>query len=97
MKKDKIMEMDFRDDPSVYPMKRRDFLKIFGGGIIISCSISGLLASAKEISKRDDEPKDYNAFLKIFFMHLFPNILSTHKIPNSILPVIPENIYFLIN
>jgi len=39
MKKDKYLELDFKDNPAAFEMDRRDFLKRMGGGLLITFSL----------------------------------------------------------
>ena len=65
MKPDENMELDFSDGTSGFPMDRRDFLKIAGGGIFVLFTIGDLSLFAQERQFRPSLPTDFNAFLRI--------------------------------
>jgi isoquinoline 1-oxidoreductase len=65
MKKDEYLELDFTDTKTRFPINRRQFLKIFGGGILIFFTV-GDFADAQERGGRGNQlPSDFNAFLRI--------------------------------
>jgi nicotinate dehydrogenase subunit B len=64
MIEDKIMEIDFKDTPTDFPLDRRDFLKLTGAGIVILFSWGDLKVFAQERQGRG-LPSDFNAFLRI--------------------------------
>ena len=64
MIEDKIMEMDFKDTPTDFPLDRRDFLKLTGAGIVILFSWGDLKIFSQERQGRG-LPSDFNAFLRI--------------------------------
>jgi hypothetical protein len=39
MKKDDYMDLDFSDIEAYFPLHRREFIKLFGGGIVILVSL----------------------------------------------------------
>jgi nicotinate dehydrogenase subunit B len=65
MKKDDYLDMDFYDLSPAFPLSRREFLKLMGGGIIILFTVGDPLFL--EAQRRRDQrlPEDFNAFLKI--------------------------------
>jgi nicotinate dehydrogenase subunit B len=65
MKKDNYLDLDFTDNLIDYPVNRREFLKIAGGGIFIFMMIGEIPLSAQERRGRHPLPTDFNAFLKI--------------------------------
>lgn len=65
MNKDNYLELNFTDKLMNYPVSRRDFLKITGGGIFIFMTIGDLSVLAQERPGRPPMPTDFNAFLRI--------------------------------
>ncbi len=65
MNKDHYLELNFTDKLMNYPVSRRDFLKITGGGIFIFMTIGDLSVLAQERPGRPPMPTDFNAFLRI--------------------------------
>ena len=68
MKKGDYMDLDFSDIEAHFPLDRREFLKLFGGGIIIFFSYGDAEALLQETRRRrfrPELPEDFNAFLKI--------------------------------
>ncbi len=67
MKKDEYMDLDFTDIKVNFPLNRRDFLKLLGGGIVILFSPfdSAALQEAQRRGFRQRAPEDFNAFLRI--------------------------------
>lgn len=68
MKEDEYMDLDFSDIKIHFPLNRREFLKLFGGGIIIFFSFGDSAALEQEARRRGFRqrvPTDFNAFLKI--------------------------------
>ncbi|MGD2295446.1 MAG: molybdopterin-dependent oxidoreductase [Candidatus Aminicenantes bacterium] len=64
MKKEDYLDLDFRDTDQGWPLKRRDFLKLMGGGIVILFTVGDpLLLEAQR--RRQPLPEDFNAFLRI--------------------------------
>ncbi len=65
MKKDDYLKLDFYDINHVFPLSRREFLKLTGGGIIILFTLGDSLFL--EAQRRPDQrlPEDFNAFLRI--------------------------------
>ena len=58
------MELNFKDIQDFFPLERRDFLKLFGGGIVIFISMGqGLTRGGQR--RRPSLPSDFNAFLHI--------------------------------
>ena len=66
MKDDKYLELDFKDRSSEFPLDRRAFLKIAGGGIFILFTVGNTLVFSQEgRGSRQNLPSDFNAFLRI--------------------------------
>ncbi|MFQ5865557.1 MAG: molybdopterin cofactor-binding domain-containing protein [bacterium] len=68
MKEDRYLELDFTDITARYPINRRDFLKLSGGGIFIIVTLRDVLAHPQERRRRRfrlNYPTDFNAYLKI--------------------------------
>ncbi len=68
MKKDDYMDIDFSDIEAHFPLDRREFIKLFGGGIVILVSLKdaeALLQEARRRRFRPELPEDFNAFLRI--------------------------------
>lgn len=65
MKKDDYLDMDFYDLSPAFPLSRREFLKLMGGGIVILFTVGDPLFL--EAQRRRDQrlPEDFNAFLRI--------------------------------
>jgi len=62
MKKDDYLDLDFHDIRPAFPLSRREFLKLMGGGIVILFTVGDpLLLEAQ----RQRLPDDFNAFLRI--------------------------------
>ncbi|HEX9970894.1 MAG TPA: molybdopterin cofactor-binding domain-containing protein, partial [bacterium] len=64
MKDQEYLDMDFTDLLSGTTLNRRNFLKRFGGGIIIFFSIGDASAMMQE-QRRQGYPSDFNAYLRI--------------------------------
>jgi isoquinoline 1-oxidoreductase len=64
MKDDNYMDIDFKDNSADFQIKRRDFLKIAGGGIFILFTLKDVSVFAQQ-SEQHSLPTDFNAFLKI--------------------------------
>jgi isoquinoline 1-oxidoreductase len=67
MKKDDYMDLDFSDIEAHFPLDRREFIKLFGGGIVILVSLRDAEALLQQRSRRlrPELPEDFNAFLRI--------------------------------
>jgi len=68
MKEDKYIDLDFSDITIHSPLKRREFLKLMGGGITIIFSLGDSVALQEERRRRrfrPDSPADLNAYLRI--------------------------------
>ncbi|UCC39874.1 MAG: xanthine dehydrogenase family protein molybdopterin-binding subunit [Candidatus Aminicenantes bacterium] len=67
MKKDEYMDLDFSDIKVNFPLKRREFLKLLGGGIVILFSPYDIVAiqEGQRRGFRQRTPEDFNAFLRI--------------------------------
>ena len=64
MKKDKYLELDFKDNPAAFEMDRRDFLKRMGGGLLITFSLKDYPLLFGTEFLQEDQP-DLNAYLRI--------------------------------
>jgi isoquinoline 1-oxidoreductase len=62
MKEDGYLDLDFNDVKTPFTVNRREFLKIFGGGIFVFF-ISSDFSTAQ--AQRNQLPSDFNAFLRI--------------------------------
>jgi len=68
MKKDDFLDLDFKDITPSFPLDRREFLKLFGGGITILFTIGDAEAFFQEAKRRGFRPQlpeDFNAFLRV--------------------------------
>ncbi|MEJ2055883.1 MAG: molybdopterin-dependent oxidoreductase, partial [Calditrichaceae bacterium] len=65
MNKDKYLDLDFTDNLTEFPVNRRDFIRIAGGGIFIFLTIGKIPLEAQERRGRPPMPTDFNAFLQI--------------------------------
>ncbi len=68
MKKDDFLDIDFKDITPSFPLDRREFLKLLGGGITILFTIGDAEAFFQEARRRGFRPRlpeDFNAFLRI--------------------------------
>jgi isoquinoline 1-oxidoreductase len=68
MKKDDFLDLDFKDIKPSFPFDRREFLKLFGGGITILFTVGDAEAFFQEARRRGFRPQlpeDFNAFLRI--------------------------------
>jgi len=67
MKKDDYMDLDFSDIEAYFPLDRREFIKLFGGGIVILVSLrdADALLQQRRRRFRPELPEDFNAFLRI--------------------------------
>jgi len=63
--RDDHMKFDFYDIDHVFPLSRREFLKLVGGGIVILFCVDD--SRFLEAQRRPDQrlPEDFNAFLRI--------------------------------
>jgi len=61
------LEIDFTDITARFPLDRREFLKLFGGGIFVTfCAGSSLsLQEGRQRGVRPQLPTDFNAFLLV--------------------------------
>ncbi len=62
---DDYLKLDFKDIKLPVGLNRRDFLKRFGGGIFIICSISDFYVLHAEILQQRPMPTDLNVYLRI--------------------------------
>ena len=62
MKEDKSLDLDFTDITARFTLDRREFLKVFGGGIVVLFTIGDLSIAQ---AQRGQLPSDFNAFLRI--------------------------------
>jgi len=65
MKEDAYLDLDFSDITPEFPLNRRAFLKIFGGGIVVFLTISDLSMAEAQRRRGRRLPSDFNAFLRI--------------------------------
>ncbi len=67
MKKNDYMDLDFSDIEAHFPLDRREFIKLFGGGIVILVSLRDAEALPQQRRRRvrPELPEDFNAFLRI--------------------------------
>jgi nicotinate dehydrogenase subunit B len=68
VKKDNYLDLDFHDIKPAFPLSRREFLRLMGGGLFIFFSLGGPLAAQEQPRQRrfrQDLPGDFNAFLRI--------------------------------
>jgi len=68
MKKDDLLDLDFKDITPSFPLDRREFLKLLGGGITILFTVGDAEAFFQEARRRGFRPQlpeDFNAFLRI--------------------------------
>ncbi|MFQ6115486.1 MAG: molybdopterin cofactor-binding domain-containing protein, partial [bacterium] len=68
MEDDNYLELDFTDIAPHFPLNRREFLKIAGGGIFILFTVGDSLAEVQERRRRgyrENLSSDFNAFLRI--------------------------------
>jgi nicotinate dehydrogenase subunit B len=68
MKKDDYLDLDFSDIEAHFPLDRRQFIKLFGGGVLILVSLKdaeALLQETRSRRFRPELPEDFNAFLRI--------------------------------
>lgn len=68
MKKDDLLDLDFKDITPSFPIDRREFLKLLGGGITILFTVGDAEALLQEARRRGFRPRlpdDFNAFLRI--------------------------------
>ncbi|MGD8534279.1 MAG: molybdopterin-dependent oxidoreductase [Candidatus Aminicenantes bacterium] len=68
MKKDDLLDLDFKDITPSFPLDRREFLKLLGGGITILFTMGDAEAFFQEARRRGFRPRlpeDFNAFLRI--------------------------------
>jgi len=68
MREKDFLNLDFKDISPSFPLSRREFLKLFGGGITILFTvgdIEALYQEARQRGFRPSLPEDFNAFLRI--------------------------------
>ncbi len=68
MKKDDYLDLDFMDLTPSFPFDRREFLKLFGGGLTILFTVGdaeALFQEARQRGFRPRLPEDFNAFLRV--------------------------------
>ena len=64
MKEEEYLDLDFTDIKTEFPLDRREFLKILGGGIVIFLTI-GDPSDVEAQRRRGGLPSDFNAFLRV--------------------------------
>lgn len=65
MKKDDYLDIDFYDISPAFPLSRREFLKLIGGGIVILFTAGDPLDLEAQRRRGQPLPDDFNAFLRI--------------------------------
>ncbi|MGB2845680.1 MAG: molybdopterin cofactor-binding domain-containing protein, partial [Candidatus Aminicenantaceae bacterium] len=68
MKEDEYLDLDFKDITPSFPLDRREFLKLLGGGIFIFFPFGDSVSLQQEARRRRIRPSlptDFNAFLRI--------------------------------
>jgi isoquinoline 1-oxidoreductase len=68
MKKDDLLDLDFKDITPSFPLDRREFLKLLGGGLTILFTVGDSEAFFQEARRKGFRPRlpeDFNAFLRI--------------------------------
>ena len=69
MKDDDFLDLDFHDIKPAFPLSRREFFRLMGGGLFIFFSVgNALFAAPAQAQHRDVRPgssDDFNAFLRI--------------------------------
>jgi len=68
MKEDEYFDLDFKDITPSFPLDRREFLKLLGGGIFIFFPFGDSVSLQQEARRRRIRPSlpiDFNAFLRI--------------------------------
>jgi nicotinate dehydrogenase subunit B len=68
MKEKDYLNLDFKDIIPSFPLSRREFLKLFGGGITILFAVGDIEALYQEARQRGFRPRlpeDFNAFLRV--------------------------------
>jgi len=68
MKTDEYLALDFKESTAILPLNRREFLRRFGGGIVIFVSLGEWLTAQETGRQRGPGrglPADFNAFLRI--------------------------------
>ena len=67
MKEDEYNDLDFDDNTASPLLSRREFIKLLGGGIIITFFVGDLSAQerARRRGNRRNYPADFNAYLRI--------------------------------
>ena len=61
---EECMDLDFTDTATEFPLNRREFIKVFGGGIFVFLAVSDL-SIAEAQRRRGRLPSDFNAFLRV--------------------------------
>lgn len=65
MKEDKYLNIDFGDTATGFTVNRRDFIKIFGGGILILFTVGNTFLLQESRDNEDNISSDFNAILRI--------------------------------
>jgi nicotinate dehydrogenase subunit B len=68
VKKEDYLDLDFQDTKPAFPLRRREFLKVMGGGLFILFSVGDSVFAQEQPRQRrvsQSLPDDFNAFLRI--------------------------------
>jgi nicotinate dehydrogenase subunit B len=68
MKKDDLLDLDFHDIKTAFPLSRREFFRLMGGGLFIFFTFGDALFTPAQAQQRGVRPgttDDFNAFLRI--------------------------------
>jgi len=65
MKKNDYLDIDFYDISPAFPLSRREFLKLMGGGIVILFTVGDPFDLEAQRRRGQPLPDDFNAFLRV--------------------------------